>query len=305
VCFAAQAGLVSTTQFLMQSAAYPDAIRSISARTPAGLNLMHYAAVSCSVQLVDHLMSPAFFPRHATGIAQLSKVLSAETKGGVDIPAHYAARSGNQDVLAALERQGSPLERRNKIGRTPREILPLPTIDDVVTEEPQPQRQPDDPSGALPAISHDSRPFPEVAYKMYPSRIKRRHAAGAHAEDDFAKRSDVQIHEQFHRRHSVFDCDETLVLWSRAGSDHLQKSVVYTKDFTNRSARPDRGLASSPSVFSNSSEQFYQRLHRIISMNAALFVPYEFYSDVDTTHEDDLNSTSSCFFAVEQEYSDR
>lgn len=124
VCFAAEKGLARTTQFLMQSAVHPTAIRSISATTHAGLNLMHYAAVSGSVQLVNFLMSATFFPRNGSGLAQLRDVINARTRWG-DIPAHYAARAGAQDVLAALERQGSR-QSLNRVRQTPRCIMPVP-----------------------------------------------------------------------------------------------------------------------------------------------------------------------------------
>ena len=122
VCFAAEKGLTNTTQFLMQSAVHPDPIRSISARTPAGLNLMHYAAVSGSVQLVEFLMGATFFPRNRSGLAQLSDVINARTRSG-EVPAHYAAKAGAQEVLAALERQGSR-QIPNRGQQTPRCILP-------------------------------------------------------------------------------------------------------------------------------------------------------------------------------------
>lgn len=124
VCFSAQKGLVRTTQFLMQSAVHPTAIRSISARTPAGLNLMHYAAVSGSVELVNFLMSATFFPRNRIGMAQLGDIINARTRTG-DIPAHYAARAGDQEILAVLERQGSR-QSPNRVRQTPRCILPFP-----------------------------------------------------------------------------------------------------------------------------------------------------------------------------------
>jgi hypothetical protein len=122
VCYAAEKGLPETTSFLMQSAAHPDAIQSISARTPAGLNLFHYAAVSCNAQVVDLLVS--FFPRDSAGLAQLNDAVNATTRQR-EIPAHYAARSGSQAVLAALERLGS-LPALNRARQTPRDILPLP-----------------------------------------------------------------------------------------------------------------------------------------------------------------------------------
>ena len=120
-CYAAEKGLPDTMALLMQSAVHTDAIRSISAQTPAGLNLFHYAAVSCNAQVVERLVS--FFPRDGAGLAQLNDAVNAATRQR-DIAAHYAARSGSQDVLAALERHGS-LPGQNRARQTPRDILPL------------------------------------------------------------------------------------------------------------------------------------------------------------------------------------
>jgi len=121
-CYAAEKGLPDTMALLMQSAVHTDAIRSISAQTPAGLNLFHYAAVSSNVEVVELLVS--FFPRNGEGLAQLNSAVNAPTRQR-EIPGHYAARSGCQAVLAALEREGS-LPSRNRTREAPRDILPLP-----------------------------------------------------------------------------------------------------------------------------------------------------------------------------------
>lgn len=122
VCYAAEKGLPQTMAFLMQSAVHTDAIRSISARTAPGLNLFHYAAVSRNVEVVELLVS--LFPRNGAGLAQLNSAVNATTRQ-MEIPAHYAARSGCQAVLAVLEREGS-LPSRNLMRDAPRDILPLP-----------------------------------------------------------------------------------------------------------------------------------------------------------------------------------